>query len=111
MKGDKHFESIWKTDNGWEWDIMSYEQDAKEYESSTLGWCWFDEPPPEAIFKATVARMRKGGIIFISETPLYAAWLYDHVIANPDKELASKGQRVYIEAEVEDACKQHGIGV
>jgi hypothetical protein len=40
---------------------------------------------------------------------LYAAWLYDHIIANPDKDLAAKGQRVYIEAEVEDACKQHGI--
>jgi phage terminase large subunit-like protein len=108
-KGNKTYDSIWKTDNGWEWDIMTYEQDAKEYESATLGWCWFDEPPPEAIFKATVARMRKGGIIFISETPLYAAWLYDHIIANPDPELEAKGQRVYIEAEVEDACKTHGI--
>jgi phage terminase large subunit-like protein len=108
-KGDKHFESIWKTDNGWEFDVMSYEQDPKEFESSTLGWAWFDEPPPQAIFKATVARMRKGGIIFITETPLYAAWLYDHVIANPDTELEAKGQRVYVEACVEDACVQHGI--
>ncbi len=108
-KAGKHFDSYWKSDNGWEFDIMSYEQDAKEFESATLGWAWFDEPPTEAIFKATVARMRKGGIIFISETPLYAAWLYDHIIANPDTELAAKGQRVYIEADVEDACKQHGI--
>lgn len=109
LKGNKKYESIWKCGEEWEFDIMSYEQDAKEYESSTLGWAWFDEPPPEAIFKATVARMRKGGIIFISETPLYAAWLYDHIIANPDPELSAKGQRVYIEAEVEDACRQHGI--
>ncbi len=108
-KGSKQYESIWSTDSGWEFDIMSYEQDAKEFESATLGWAWFDEPPPEAIFKATVSRMRKGGIIFISETPLYAAWLYDHIIANPDKDLATKGQRVYIEAGVESACKQHGI--
>lgn len=71
--------------------------------------CWFDEPPTEPIFKATVARMRKGGIIFISETPLYAAWLYDHIIANPDKSLSKRGQRVYIEADIESACKQHGI--
>lgn len=108
-KGNKTFESIWTTDNKWTFDIMTYEQDAKEYESSTLGWAWFDEPPPQSIFKATVARMRKGGVIFISETPLYAAWLYDHIIANPDKEIVDKGQRVYIEAEVEDACKTHGI--
>lgn len=108
-KGGKQYDSVWTTDNDWEFDIMSYEQDAKEFESATLGWAWFDEPPTEAIFKATVARMRKGGIIFISETPLYAAWLYDHIIANPDPELANKGQRVYVEADVEAACKQHGI--
>ena len=108
-KAGKQYDSSWKTDNGWEFDIMSYEQEAKEFESATLGFAWFDEPPTEAIFKATVSRMRKGGIIFISETPLYAAWLYDHIIANPDPELAARGQRVYVEAEVEDACKQHGI--
>jgi phage terminase large subunit-like protein len=108
-KGNKHYDSLWIADNGWEFDIMTYEQDVKEFESATLGWAWFDEPPPENIFKATVARMRKGGIIFISETPLYAAWLYDHIIANPDKDLQTKGQRVYIEADVESACKQHGI--
>lgn len=107
-KGGKSYDSIWETDNGWEFDVMSYEQDPKEFESSTLGWAWFDEPPPESVFKATVARMRKGGIIFITETPLYAAWLYDHVIANPDQSVL-KGQRTYIEADVEAACKEHGI--
>jgi len=108
-KAGKHYDSVWTTDTGFEFDVMSYEQDVKEFESATLGWAWFDEPPPESIFKATVARMRKGGVIFISETPLYAAWLYDHIIANPDKELAEKGQRVYIEAEIEDACVEHGV--
>lgn len=68
--------------------------------------CWFDEPPPQSIFKATVSRMRKGGIIFISETPIddNAAWLYDHIIANPDKDMEAKGQRAYVEADVESAC-------
>jgi phage terminase large subunit-like protein len=109
-KSSKQYDSVWTIKNSdWEFDIMSYEQDPKEFESATLGWAWFDEPPPEAIFKATVSRMRKGGIIFISETPLYAAWLYDHIVANPDTELAAKGQRVYIEAGVEAACIQHGI--
>lgn len=109
-KGGKTYDSLWKTDTGWNFDIMTYEQDAKEYEGATLGWAWFDEPPPEAIFKATVARMRKGGIIFISATPLKgSAWMYDHIIAKPEKELALKGQRCYIEADIEDACKQHGV--
>lgn len=108
-KAGKLYDSQWKTDTGFDFDIMSYEQDPKEFESATLGFIWFDEPPTEAIFKASVSRLRKGGIIFISETPLWAAWLYDHIIANPDKDLADKGQRVYIEAGVEAACKQHGV--
>lgn len=108
-KAGKQYDSQWKTDTGWEFDIMSYDQDPKEFESATLGWIWFDEPPTEAIFKASVSRLRKGGIIFISETPLWAVWLYDHIIANPDTELGAKGQRIYIEAGVESACKQHGL--
>lgn len=108
-KAGKSYDSIFECDNGWSFDVMSYDQDVKEFESTTLGWIWFDEPPTEAIFKACVGRLRKGGIIFISETPLSAAWLYDHVIANPDKQLEASGQRVYIEAGVEAACKQHGV--
>lgn len=109
-KKGKHYEAEWTTDTGWRMDIMSYDQDPKEFESSTLGIVWFDEPPPESIFKATVARMRKGGVIFITATPLAgSAWMYDHILDNPDKELAEKGQRDFIEATVESACKIHGV--
>ena len=80
-KGGKNFEAQWQTDTGWLIDLMTYEQDAKEFESATLGFCWFDEPPPSAIYKATVARMRKGGIIFITATPLTgSAWMYDTLV-------------------------------
>ena len=109
-KGNKKYESIWETDNGFDFDIMTYDQDPKEFEGATLGWIWLDEIPTESIFKALVARLRKGGVIFISATPITgSAWLYDHIIANPDKDMQLKGQRVYIEADVEAACKQHGI--
>jgi len=106
-KSGKFYDYYWKTDNGWEFDIMTYDQQVKEFESATLGLVWFDEPPPKAIFKATVARMRKGGIIFITATPLTgSAWLYDSVISNPNNE---KGYRTFIEAEIEDACRTHGV--
>lgn len=85
-KGDKHYEAKWKTDTGFEFDLMSYEQDAREFEAVDLGWAWFDEPPPEVIYKATVSRMRRGGIIFMTETPLKgSAWLYDKFITSPDR--------------------------
>lgn len=109
-KGRKMYDAYWNTDTGWELDIMTYEQDVKEFESSTLGLAWFDEPPPKRIFKATVARMRKGGIIFITATPLQgSAWMYDELIAKPEDDIKKHGFTTYLEADVETACVQHGI--
>jgi len=106
-KHGKNYEYEWKTDTGFQFELMSYEQDVKEFESSTLGWAWFDEPPPLPIFKATVARMRRGGIIFITATPLTgSAWMYDHIIAHRGDE---QGQRAYIHASIEANCITHGV--
>lgn len=119
-KGNKKFESIWHTNTGWDFDIMTYEQSLEEFEGVTLGWAWFDEPPPEGIFKATVARMRRGGIIFIGATPLAgSAYMYD-AFAKGNYEVEMKSQESgaimkyerkvsYIEADVESACREHGI--
>lgn len=104
-KQGKNYEYFWETDTGWDFDVMTYDQNIKEFESVTLGWAWFDEPPPEAIFKATVSRMRRGGIIFITATPLTgSAWMYDQILINP-----VEGQRDFVEADVEANCKQHGV--
>ena len=104
-KGGKQYISQFKTDTGFAFDVMTYEQDPQEFESKTLGWAWFDEPPPRSIFKATVARMRRGGIIFITDTPLNnAAWMYDEIITKPEP-----GQRDFVEADIEDNCKTHGV--
>lgn len=119
-KGNKKFESIWKTNTGWEFDIMTYEQDPMEFEGVTLGWAWFDEPPPEAILKATISRMRTGGVIIIGATPLAgSAYLYDAFAkGNIEVELTSKESGAvmkyerkvgYIEADIESACKEHGV--
>lgn len=79
--GGKSYPRSWVTDTGFSFDLMTYDQDVKEFESVSLGFCWFDEPPPEAIYKATVSRMRRGGIIYITETPLIgSAWMYDSFI-------------------------------
>jgi phage terminase large subunit-like protein len=119
-KGNKKFESQWQTDTGWSFDIMTYEQDIKEFESITLGWIWFDEPPPEAIFKACVSRLRRGGIIFIGATPLAgSAYMYDSFakgnyeveIKSQENGAMTKFQRkvAYIEADIESACREHGV--
>lgn len=119
-KGNKKFESIWKTSTGWEFDIMTYEQDSMEFEGATLGWAVFDEPPPQAILKATISRMRKGGIIIIGATPLGgSAYLYDQFAkGSMEVELTSsetgavmKYERKigYIECDIESACREHGV--
>lgn len=97
----------WTTDTGWEFDIMTYDQRMKEFESATLDFAFFDEPPPRAIYKATVARMRRGGVIGILMTPLDGSqWIYDDIITNQNNE---EGYRAYITANVEDACREHGV--
>ena len=104
-KEGKNFEAKFTTNTGHEFDLMSNEQDAKEFESVDLGWIWFDEPPTEAIFKACLGRTRLGTIIFFTLTPLFhSAWIKDAII---DKSLDVNAD--YVEAEIEDACKIHGV--
>ena len=106
-KAGKNYEYNWQTDTGFKFDVMTLEQEAKEFESATLSFVWFDEPPTYTIFKATVARMRRGGIIFITATPLAgSSWLYDHVITyKGDKQ----GQRDFLYADISDNCIEHGV--
>ena len=111
IKGGKQYVSLYEIDNGWVMDKMSYEQEPKEFESSTLGLAIFDEPPPKPIFDATVARMRMGGIIIIPMTPIAesaqaqrdVSWIYEDLVDSKDKDT------VILYGDSEDACKQHGV--
>lgn len=104
-KEGKAYESRWTTDTGFSFDIMSTEQEAKEFESTDLGWCWIDEPCPQAIYNATIARGRMGMILFWSMTPLmFSAWIDDRIVSKVD----GVNQDV-VEADVEDNCETHGI--
>ena len=123
-KGGKHYESVWEVDGGkkgkWDFDVMTYNQDPEEFEGVTLGWAWFDEPPPDKILKATIARMRRGGIIFITATPIAgSAHLYDmfatgeietEIVMREGEDPVKVTRNVYhVTADVESACKTHGI--
>ena len=119
-KGNKSYDSLWETNTGWDFDIMTYNQEPTEFEGVTLGWAWFDEPMPMSIFKATVARLRKGGVIIITATPISgSAALYDsfvegkmeqEVVLREGEDPVKIERKVYhVTADVESACKQHGI--
>lgn len=106
-KGRKSYEAFWKTDNDFEIEIMTYDQDPKEFEGGNIGFIWCDEPPPKNIHKANVARLRNGGQLVITATPLKGSeWMYDDILANPNNDA---GLRFFVEATVEDACKIHGV--
>lgn len=83
-KESRKYEYRWKTSTGFEFDIMSFEQDVKEFESATLGFVIVDEPCPEAIFKASISRARAGGIVISVFTPLQgSAYFYDNFVTSP----------------------------
>ena len=97
-------ECDWKLKNGSVFDIMTYNQDDKAFESVDKDIIMFDEPFRESIWTASITRMRKefGGRIFITMTPLlHAAWMYEKWVAVrlPENEVK------IIYAEVWENCK------
>jgi phage terminase large subunit-like protein len=101
-------ECNWRLKNGSHFDIMVYEQDDKAFESVSKDLIWFDEPFRESIWKASVARMRRGtgGTIIITMTPLiHAAWMYYRFIDqnNPLYDKDDRPSLVYMETW--DNCK------
>lgn len=95
-----------------DWDIMTYEQDPKQFESANLGIVMFDEPPPFPIYTASRARLKLGGYILIWATPLGnnvgTAWMYQKIVS-PSEEDRSAMDFFYMTASKEDACIEHGI--
>lgn len=108
-KRGKPYESYITTDNGWIIDLMTYNQDITEFESANLGLALFDEPPEKPFYIATVARMRKGGLIGIYATPLSkdGAWMYDEIVAN--KDAAKARYSFHTTATVFDASIAKGV--
>lgn len=69
-KNKKGYNSIYWTDTNWTFDVMTYEQDADEFEGPFLSWTWCDEPPPERLVGAITSRFIGGGLWLITATPL-----------------------------------------
>lgn len=101
--GKIHISNI-TTDTGWYIDLLSYDQEAKEFESVDCGLIICDEPPPEKIWRACISRFRKGGKLVSVMTPLArAAYLYDEYVVklHPDAYVKS--------VDVEASCQEHGV--
>lgn len=102
-KEGKSYESRWITDTGFEFDLMSSEQESKEFESVDLGWAYFDEPCPSRIYRATISRLRTGGIVFWGMTPLaYSVWVKDEIYDKRDGKMID-----YVTASIWDNCVEY----
>lgn len=66
-------------------DILSHDQDKKVFEGSDYDWAHFDEPPPKDIFTAVWRGLvDRGGLCFLTGTPLASPWLYQEYIKARD---------------------------
>lgn len=90
------------TANDWVIDVMTYDQDASQFEGPSLGLIITDEPPPKPLWSTFASRLRLGGLILVVMTPLTeAAWFFD--------EVAPRHQESIVYGTMEDACIQHGV--
>ena len=104
-KDGKQYERSWTCDTGFSFDLLTTEQDVKEFESVECGWILIDEPCPRSIYLASIARARMGMIMFWTMTPLsYSAWVDDEIISKRDGVNWD-----YITADIEQNCREHGV--
>lgn len=100
-KDGKQYYSQYKA-NGWLIDVMTYDQDDRQFEGTGLGLVLFDEPPKESIWHACITRLMTGGLALVFMTPLTeAAWFFDKVVP--------QHQNSIVYGALEDACKEHGV--
>lgn len=63
--------------NGSTTDVLSHDQELKAFEGSDYDLGWFDEPPPHKIWIAVWRGMTdRGGLMYLTGTPLSSPWLY-----------------------------------
>ena len=104
IRKGKSYPSQFDTDTGWIVDVMTYEQDESEFAGPNIGLLGFNEPPPEPIYRESIARTRKGGIILMAMTSLNEnPWVVDGILGKAD------GDKIRVVfSDIEDNCKQHG---
>jgi len=106
-KSGREFNSRFISDTGWVGSFKTYDQETNQFESDKIGVAVFDEPPPEAVYNAVLARMTVGSpIVIMPMTPLtYSAWIKDRLIdgAGPNSPV-----EVFY-GDIEENCQEHGV--
>jgi len=80
------------TSTGWLILFKTTNMEARAFESANVGIVWCDEPPKQWQFNACISRLRRGGIMVITATPIFeAGWFVDTIVEKIDTEVAGRG--------------------
>ena len=102
--------------NGSQIIFMSGDQDVKKFESFDADWIYFDEPPSEEIYFATIRSLvDRNGIHWFCMTPINCAWMYEQIyepaVSGERKDTftihALATENIYLSAEGRDAYFDH----
>lgn len=105
-KDGRQYNSIFRSDTGWEVELKSVEQNVTEFRGANVGIIALNEPIPEDIYRECLARLRRGGIMPGAMTSLDdEPWIVDGILEKND----GKDYRV-IYGGVEDNCRDHTPG-
>jgi hypothetical protein len=77
QKAGKTYMSQYETDTGWFGDVMTFNQEPKEFEGPLVSLTWIDEPARGELIGAITSRHSKGGLILITQTPIGAGPMLD----------------------------------
>lgn len=113
-KNHKNFYSSGRTNTGWSWDVMTYDQDPQQAAGETKGLLLYSEPPPRRLFGENLARLRAGGMTLMEMTPLnFAPWIMDEYLDNKvlrNKEGEVIGHINHITGDIWDNCNERPGG-
>lgn len=105
-KNGRQYNSVFRSDTGWEIELKSTEQSITEFRGANVGLVALNEPLPEDIFRETLARTRRGGLIIGAMTSLDdQPWIVDGLLEKHN----GKDYRI-VYGGVEDNCKDHTPG-
>lgn len=119
----KSYNSAGSTDTGWEWDAMSYGQDALTAAGSNKSLIVMSEPPPHALYTECLTRLSGNGLMIIECTQLDMAPYLEEIAESAGGRtidgvtygaLKLDGRAVgevrVIRGDIEDACREHSNG-
>lgn len=105
LKDGKGYFSKYKTDTGWSFDILTFEQATAAFEGPLMSWIWCDEPPKPSLMGAIMSRFSKGGVLLLSQTPINAGAFIDKL-----EDLKEAGTTVKeVLATIDDNSSEDGI--